>query len=162
MELGTGFLLAATKRQFVQEYERKQLLDRIDRDGATVGVSLPEEIEVDGETIALRDVVVTVKGQDDVAPETREEVEELTRKLRRGREERREQIDTGDITLEQGEELATEIIGIDRALNALSRLGTADMEAEMEAAEVADKKRFHAFLRKALGHDDADDREVQP
>ncbi|WP_436929711.1 DUF5788 family protein [Halosimplex halobium] len=137
----------------MQEYERKQLLERIGREGATVGATIPERIEIQGETIDLREFVFEIKRRDTVPAGERERVEQAKTNLRRERKERKERIEDGDISREEGERLAEAIVGIDRALNALENLGPTNLEAEIEAQETADKKRWMNFLKKALGND---------
>lgn len=142
----------------MQEYERKQLLERIGREGATIGARIPDRIEVQGEEFDLKSFVFEVKKLNQVPAEDRERVDEAKKLLRRERIERKEQIEEGDISFEEGEELANAIIGIDRALNALESLGTTNLEAEEEAQERADQKRWYTFLKKALGHKNDDGR----
>ena len=137
----------------MKSYERKQLLARIDREGATIGASIPETITVEGEPLELRAFVFEVRSRESVPAEDREEIELAKRNLRRERIARRDRIEEGDISRERGEELAESIIGIDRALHALSDLGTADIEAEAEAQERADRKRWVSFLQQALGNE---------
>ncbi|PSQ39030.1 hypothetical protein BRD13_04555 [Halobacteriales archaeon SW_5_70_135] len=139
----------------MQEYERKRLLERIEREGATVGATIPETIEVQGETVDLREFVFEVKRRETVSAGERERVERANRNLRRERLQRRQRVEDGDITPEEGERLVESIVGIDRALNALESLGTTDIEAEERAKETADRKRWVRFLQQALGNDDA-------
>ncbi|MFP8956302.1 DUF5788 family protein [Natrialbaceae archaeon A-CW3] len=137
----------------MKEYERKQLLERVGREGATVGADIPEEITVQGESIDLRQFVFEIKRRDTVPPGERERVEQAKKNLRRERLQRVQQIEDGDITREEGERLVTSIIGIDRALNALESLGPTDLEREQQAQQMADKKRWMTFLQKALGRE---------
>ncbi|WP_254764333.1 DUF5788 family protein [Natrinema marinum] len=138
----------------MQEYERKQLLERVEREGATVGADIPETITVQGEEIDLRTFVFEIKRRETVPSGERERVEQAKRNLRRERLERLEQIEEGEIAREKGEELARSIIGIDRALNALESLGPTDLEREQKVQQAQDRKRWMSFLKKALGQDD--------
>ena len=103
----------------MKEYERKQLLERIGRDGATVGAAIPDRIDIQGESVDLREFVFEIKRRDTVPPGERERVEQAKTNLRRERLQRKQRIEDGDISREEGERLAEAIIGIDRALNAL-------------------------------------------
>jgi hypothetical protein len=140
----------------VKEFERKQLLERIEREGATVGADIPDEITVQGEEIELRSFVFEIKRRETVPRGERERVDRAKKNLRRERLQRKQRIEDGEISYERGEEIANAIIGIDRALNALEQLGPANLEQEERAQEAADQKRWMKFLRKALGHEDAD------
>jgi hypothetical protein len=141
----------------MKEFERKQLLERIQREGATVGAAIPERIEVQGEEVDLQEFVFEVKRRDTVPRGERERVERAKKNLRRERLQRKQRIEDEelDVTYEEGERLAESIVGIDRALSALESLGSeASIEAEAQAQDAADKKRWMSFLRKVLGHDD--------
>ncbi len=139
----------------VKEYERKRLLERVNREAATVGADIPEEIEVQGEPIDLRSFVFEIKRRDSVPPGERERVEQAKRNLRRERLERLEPIEDNEVSYAEGEALAASIIGIDRALEALEGLDAADPETEARRQETADRKRWMNFLKKALGREDA-------
>ncbi|PSP33434.1 hypothetical protein BRC64_03570 [Halobacteriales archaeon QH_10_67_22] len=138
----------------MKEYERKQLLERIERDGATVGADIPDRIDVQGESVNLREFVFEIKRRDTVPPGERERVDRAKVNLRRERLQRKQRIEDDDISREEGERLVQAVIGIDRALNALENLGPTNLEAEIEAQERADKKRWTNFLKKVLGEDD--------
>jgi len=142
----------------VKEFERKQLVERIDRDGATVGVRIPDRVEVQGEAVELRDFVFEIKRRETVPPGERDRVERAKRNLRRERRERRELIEAGEVSYEEGEELADAVVGIDRALEALESLGESSVEREAEAQEAADTKRWMSFLKQALGQEDTQTR----
>ena len=140
----------------MQEFERKQLLERIEREGATVGMDIPDEITVQEERIDLQSFVFEIQRRETIPRGERERVDQAKKNLRRERLERKQLLEEGEVSYERGEELAEAIIGIDRALNALEQLGPANLEQEAQAQEAADTKRWMSFLRKALGHEDAD------
>jgi hypothetical protein len=138
----------------VKEFERKQLLERVNREGATVGADIPERITVQGEEVDLKQFVFEIKRRDTVPAGERERVDRAKKNLRRERLQRLQRIEDGEVSYEEGERLVESIIGIDRALNALEGLAPADLEREAEAQEAADRKRWMKFLKKALGHED--------
>jgi len=137
----------------VQEYERKRLIERVEREGATVGAEIPETIEIQGESVALREFVFEIGRRETIPRGERERVDRAKKNLRRERLQRKQRIEDGDITYEEGERLARAIVGIDRALNALEQLGPVDVEREAQAKATADRKRWTKFLKKALGHE---------
>jgi len=142
----------------VKEYERKQLLDRVDREGATVGTDIPERITVQGEEVELQEFVFEVKRRETVPPGERERVDRAKRNLRRERLRRKQRLEEEELSYEEGERLANSIIGIDRALNALENLGPTDLEAEAEAQRRQETQRWLNFLDQALGRDDGPSR----
>ncbi|MFC6725905.1 DUF5788 family protein [Halobium palmae] len=137
----------------MKEYQRKQLLERIGRESATVGVDIPEAIEIQGETIDLRTFVFEIKRRDTIPEGERERVERAKRNLRRERIERVSKIEDDEVSYEEGDELARSIIGIDRALDALEQLRPVDLEQEAQLQEAQDQKRWMNFLKQALGRD---------
>jgi hypothetical protein len=137
----------------VKEFERKQLLERVEREGATVGADIPDQIEIQGETVELREFVFEIRRRETVPRGERERVERAKKNLRRERLQRKQRIEEGDVSYEEGEALARAVIGIDRALNALEQLGPVDVEREAQAQEAADRKRWMNFLQKALGNE---------
>jgi hypothetical protein len=138
----------------VQEFERKQLLERVNREGATVGASIPETIEVQGEQIDLRSFVFEIKRRDTIPAGERDRVDRAKRNLRRERLQRLQRIENDEVSYAEGEELVESIVGIDRALNALEQLRPVDLEQEAERQAAADRKRWMSFLQQALGRDD--------
>ncbi|MFC6836523.1 DUF5788 family protein [Halomarina ordinaria] len=137
----------------MQEFERKRLLERIDREGATVGASIPDTITVQDEEVDLRTFVFEIKRRDTVPEGERERVEQAKRNLRRERLQRKQRIENDEVSYEEGKTLVQSIIGIDRALEALGSLGPSNIEAEARAQEAADQKRWMRFLKQALGND---------
>ena len=138
----------------MKEFERKQLLERVNREGATVGADIPERLTVQGEEVDLQQFVFEIKRRDTVPAGERERVEKAKKNLRRERLQRLQRIEDDEVSYETGEQLVESIIGIDRALNALEQLGPANLEREAQAQEAADRKRWMSFLKKALGHKD--------
>jgi hypothetical protein len=137
----------------VKEFERKQLLERANKEGATIGATIPDEIDVQGEPINLQKFVFEIKRRDTIPSGERERVDEAKKNLRRERVERLSKIEDNEVSYEEGERLVESIIGIDRALNALDQLRPVDLEQEAQVQEAADQKRWMTFLNKALGRD---------
>lgn len=142
----------------MKEYERKQLLERVEREGATVGADIPDAIDVQGEEINLREFVFEIKRRDTIPAGERDRVDRAKRNLRRERLQRKQRLEEDDITREEGEEIVGAIIGIDRAMNALESLGPTNIEGEAKAQEAADQKRWMSFLKQALGREDSSGR----
>ena len=138
----------------IKAFERKQLLERIERESATVGASIPEQITIQGEQINLQEFVFEIRRRDTIPSGERERVEQAKKNLRRERLQRKQRIEDEPITYEEADRLTEAIIGIDRALNELKSLGPVDIEGEAQAQEAADRKRWMKFLQKALGHAD--------
>jgi hypothetical protein len=139
----------------VKEFERKRLLERVNREGATVGADIPDVIDVQGEEVELRDFVFEIKRRDTVPAGERDRVDRAKKNLRRERLQRLQKIENDEVSYEEGERLVESIVGIDRALNALEQLRPVDLEQEAQVQRAADQKRWMRFLKQALGHEDA-------
>ena len=150
---GEGAKWRGDERGGVREFERKQLLERVNREGATVGTDIPDRITVQGEEVELRDFVFEIKRRDTVPDGERERVDQAKKNLRRERLQRLNTIEEGEVSYEEGERLAESIVGIDRALEALEQLRSPDLEQEAERQEAQDRKRWMKFLKQALGHE---------
>ena len=138
----------------MKEFERKQLLERVNREAVTVGAEIPETISVQGEEIELQTFVFEIKRRDTIPPGERDRVDRAKRNLRRERLQRVQRLEDDDITYDTGERIAESVIGIDRALNALEQLRPVDLNGEAERKQAADRKRWMNFLKQALGRDD--------
>ena len=139
----------------MKEYQQKQLLERVNREGATVGADIPDRITVQGEEVNLREFVFEIKRRDTIPAGERDRVERAKKNLRRERLQRVQRIERNEVSYEEGKELVESVVGIDRALNALEQLRPVDLEGEAKAQAAADQKRWMKFLKQALGHEDA-------
>lgn len=137
----------------MKEYEREALLERADRDSVSVGVRVPENVELDGEEFALSEYVFEARAGDVDA----DDVKKKKKLLRRKRAELLDEIRDGDLTYDEGERVVERVAGIDRALNILQGSG-GDIEAEARAKEKANEKRWLDFLKKVTGSDGDDSR----
>jgi uncharacterized protein YyaL (SSP411 family) len=138
----------------MKPYERELLLERIDREAATVGATIPEQIEVQGTEVALRELVFEIRRQETVPEHDRERVAQAKRNLRRERRERRQRIEDDAVSFERGETLVESIVGIERALEGLQALDQGDIEAEAQASQTAGERRWMSFLKQVLGEED--------
>lgn len=125
----------------MEDHERRRLLDKL-RGGSTVGFRMPDRIEVDGTTLELKRLVFESERLDAVTEEERERVEEVLGLLRRERSRRRRRIAEGDVSVEEGETLADEVIGIDRAINALEGLDAPGFGEEARRRRIEGHEKF--------------------
>lgn len=137
----------------MREYERVGLLERIEREGSTIGATIPEEIDIEGERVPLQATVVELTGTDDLTADNRERLGSLVRGLRGHRRSLKRQIEAGACTREEGEAIVDRIAGIDRAITALEAAGGPSVADQAKARERMDQRRWMSFLREALGHD---------
>lgn len=141
----------------MRDYERAILLERVERDGATVGAAIPAELEVDGEVLPLRERVLEITA-DEPDDEARERARRLVKGLRGVRRELRATVEDPATSREEGEQLVETIAGIDRAINALTQLDAPGVAEQAERRQREDRRRWMNFLKEALGQDEGDRR----
>lgn len=136
----------------MKEYERQAILDRVDRDSATVGAAIPEEIVLDGESVVLRELVADLSTQSDLSESDREQVQALVIALRQKRAALVSRIEESIEDRETADRVADRIIGVNRALSVLAGIDeTETIEAAMQAQSVADTQRWISFVKEAKG-----------
>ena len=130
----------------MDEAAREKLLRRVNRQGATVGASLPETVTIDGEALPLAEFVVETRKVPGVPPEHRDLLADAKKTLRSERTERFERLESAPLDRETAETLADEIVGIDRALHALENIRQPDYGETARTAAIEDHKRWANFL----------------
>lgn len=136
----------------MKPYEREALLERVDRESATIGTSIPERLVLDGDPVALKERIVTLQRRESLSDEDEADRDALLVALRGKRLELRDRLEHGDIDRETGETLVEEIVAIDRARAALRAVGTdTDIEEEIREQEVADAERWRSFVKRTRG-----------
>lgn len=136
----------------MKPYEREALLERVDRESATIGTSIPERLVLDGDPVALKERIVTLQRRESLSDEDEADRDALLVALRGKRLELRDRLEHGDIDRETGGTLVEEIVAIDRARAALRAVGTdTDIEEEIREQEVADAERWRSFVKRTRG-----------
>ena len=130
----------------LSEQRRAELLEWVGREGATVGHRIPETVTIEDESIELREFVWETKRQGAVPPEYHDEVKRVRTKLRRARDRRKERLEAASLTVAEAEALADTIVGLDRAVVALSNLYESAFASGASSAEIEDHKRWLAFV----------------
>jgi len=130
----------------MDEAEREQLLKRVNRQSATVGASIPETITVDGQELELKEFLVETRKIETLPPETSELVSRVRQRFAVEREHRLDRLKHDQLTSEEAEQLAEEIIGIDRARNALKTIRHPSFGEEARTNSIEDHKRWLSFV----------------
>lgn len=138
--------MSESERTTIGDDVREALLDRVTSQSATVGASVPDEIEVDGTAVDLSAFIVESRKVDAVPPALDRKVTAARDALRGERERRLDRLETEPIDRETAETLAEEVIGIDRALNALEGIRRPGFADEHHADTVAGHERWLAFV----------------
>ena len=130
----------------LSDERRKELLDKVRRRTATIGKQIPETVAVDGEPFELREFVMETKSQGAIPPDRREAVRSVRNTLDRERKRRLQRLETASLTESAATELADTILGLDRALTALSNLSEPDFKTRSERAEVDGTRQWLDFV----------------
>jgi len=143
------------RSESMDESRREELLDRVTSQSATIGASVPDTVTIDGTEVDLSEFIVETRAIETVPPEVDRKVSSVKTTLRAERDRRmkrlrgeREGGDPADDPLdrETAETLADEIVGIDRALNALDTIRHPDFADEHRSATLDGHERWLAFV----------------
>ncbi|EMA40932.1 DUF5788 family protein [Halobiforma nitratireducens] len=131
----------------MDESERQALLEEVNRQSATVGRQIPDTITVGDEELPLDEFVIETRKVEGIPDEAKPLIRETQRKLSEERERLIERLESEPLDREEAEEIATQIVGIDRALNALQSLRGRRYAAESKSASIEDHKRWVDFMK---------------
>lgn len=131
--------------------ERQELLNKIDRDSLTLGVSVPDQMEVQGRVIPLQKIVFEVCSANEVPDKFNINILTVKRILRREMNDCTDTIQNEQISYNTGQELVTKVGQIQRALNVLeSPNEESDLESETKLSQGKDMKRWQNFVQKVM------------
>ena len=130
----------------ITDAEREALLDCVNSPSATVGATVPDEIDVDGTALDLSAFIVETRNVDTVPPALDRRVSAARESLRAERERRVDRLETDPLDRETAEALADEVVGIDRALNALEGIRRPGFADEHHADTLESHDRWLAFV----------------
>lgn len=126
-------------------------LDQIDRESSTIGIEIPDEIEVQDQVIPLKSIVFDVCSDGDVPDQYDMNIDDIKVSLRREKNRMVDMIESGNVDQSQAEDLVEKSKQIDRALNAMKNPIDGDLESRIKRREAQDKKKWRNFLDKIKG-----------
>lgn len=129
-------------------------LDQIDRDSATVGINIPEKIEVQGQVIPLKTIVFEVCSEGSIPDSYELNLSDIKVNLRRERNDMIDRIESGEVTEPEAEDIVRKSKQIERSLNAINNPLEEDLESRIKRKEAQDKKKWRNFLNKIKGNED--------
>lgn len=129
---------------------RKILISKADKDSATVGISIPDSMTIQGREIPLHKIVFKICSTDNVPKEYDMTIDEIKVMLRRERNNLIDKIENADdMTRKEGEKSVEKINQIDRALSFIKDSDKdIDIEAEIKKSDAQSTKRWKSFLDK--------------
>jgi hypothetical protein len=131
----------------MNEQQRRELIGEIQRSTGTIGSDLPDELDVQGTTIDVREFVFECKRLDAIPEGERERIDDVKADLRRERLERKQRLEREDISVAEGEDLVESIHGLDRALNALDGLDEPDLGEQLRHEKLEDARELLSLMR---------------
>lgn len=126
--------------------QRRDLLERANRQSATIGQELPETITVGDDELPLEEFLIETRKVEGVPDDVKPLVRETERELTAERERLVDRLESAPIDRETGEEIVESIVGIDRAKNALRSLRRKRFGAEARSASLDDHERWLEFV----------------
>jgi len=136
-----------TDAESIDADSRAALVERVNRQSATVGATTPETITINDTVIDLHEFLIETRNLPEIPPGTKDLVSTAKRRLKTERTERVERLKTEESLSEAAAEtLAEEIIGLDRARNALDGVYRPDYGEETHNMTIDDYKRWLGFV----------------
>ncbi len=143
--------------QVLSDEERHRILFRLHSTLGWVGVRIPEECDLDGERVELRDLVDRFVFDDHIDEAERAEALALVDKLEDKAGILEEELEAEDLTLEEAEEILRRAIGVLRAIDELKHLDDAEEWEDRHREvmeEVDDAKRWRDFSKRVYHRDE--------
>lgn len=134
----------------MKERTRRRLLEKLRRPSGTVGGDVPDELTVQGGSVDVKAFLFECERLDAIPAAERERLESLKRSLKRERLSRKRRLESEDISVEEGEAIVRSVRGIDRALNALEGLDSADIEEQLRRKQLEDAEELRALMDLAV------------
>lgn len=134
----------------MEDSYRNILLSKVDRDSATVGIDIPDSMNVQGEKVPLQKLVFDICSKDDISDEYNITKDEIKVMLRRERNDILDRIENDEsMSRREGREAVKQISQIDRALGFIRNSDKdIDLEVEIKKSEAKSTKRWKQFIDK--------------
>lgn len=131
----------------MNDRQRAELLDRIRRSSATVGRAIPETVTVAGKSVPIREFYFDVSDRSELEPDERQRVEDVLTHLRRERLRLVQRIENDEVSYERGEELVTEIVDLERAIDAFESVGEPGLAEQLRQVRIESARGLVELLR---------------
>lgn len=131
----------------ISESERNHLREKINRDSLTIGVSIPEELTVQGQTIPLQTLIFEICSSEDVPDHLNDNISSIKRDLIREMSDCIQTIENEEITYNTGQELVTKVAQIQRAINIVENpTENHDISTHAQRSQAKDTKKWRDFV----------------
>jgi hypothetical protein len=134
------------------ESDRSKLLSKIHSALFWVGRQIPEEEDVEGERVKLKDIVFRYIAKNNPSLQEMEGAYSLARRLQSKVDDMESQIKHADMTVREAEELLDHTLGLMRAIDELKKRGGPGSDVKLQAllCKVDDQKRWLDFVRSLM------------
>lgn len=141
----------------LSDEERRRILVRLHSTLGWVGVRIPDECDLDGRRVALRELVDRFVFDDHIDESERAEALALIDQLEDKSEILEEELAAEDLTLEEAERILKGAIGVLRAIDELKHLDDAEEWEDQRRAVmevVDDAQRWRDFTKRVYHRDE--------
>jgi hypothetical protein len=149
--------IVSEQARTLTDEERYRILARLHATLSWVGVRIPDELDLDGERVQLRELVDRFVFDDFIDEEERAQVMALIDKLEDKSEILKDELEVEDLTLEEAEKILERAIGVLRAIDELEHLEDED-EWEDRHREIMEKvddaNRWRKFTKHVYKKDE--------
>jgi hypothetical protein len=131
------------------ESDRRKLLSKIHSALFWVGRQIPEEEDVEGEMVDLRDIVFRYIANENPSLQEMDGAYSLARRLQYKVDDMEGQIKHADLTIGEAEEILDHTLGLMRAIEELKKRGGPGSDVKLQAllCKVDDQRRWLDFVR---------------
>ncbi|OPY31234.1 MAG: hypothetical protein A4E32_01684 [Methanomassiliicoccales archaeon PtaU1.Bin124] len=140
---------ADTKTRCLNQRERERLLGRIHSALYWVGEFVPDEYEIDGRKIKLRDTIYSFISKDDPTEEEVEAALGLANRLQKEVREREDDLRHMNLSVDDAKELMDEVAGLMRAVDELRHIEDekVDYTKQRLLDRINDERRWLKFVK---------------
>ena len=127
--------------------QRERLLERVYQPSGSIGRSIPETVDCDGETIPVREPYFEFADQESLSGSDEERVHDLLSTLRRERLRLVQRLREDDVAFATGEALVETIHDIDRAINAYESLEDPSLSEQYRRDNIRSAQELVELMR---------------
>jgi len=130
----------------MDERTRRQFLRKIQQPSTTVGATIPEVVELDGEEIQVRETYFELNRREELSEDDLEQVELVLEVLKRKRRQLVVQIESEDLNREAAEAIVSTVHDLDRAIGAFESMTDAGIGEKMHQEELQSAKELLSLI----------------
>jgi hypothetical protein len=136
-------------KRCLSQMDREKILRRIHSALYWVGEFVPDEYEIDGKNVKLRDAIFNFISKDEPTVEEREAALSLADRLQQDVRDREDDLRLRNMSVDDARELMDEVAGLMRAVEELRTMDDekADYSKQLLLDRINDEKRWLKFVK---------------